>query len=214
MAESRDILKLVSNVVDENGKIITDYTKRMDIFTGNIYYRFEDKKMYLLVVKYRVNGTGSEFVKFPGGISDEEKNETIQETCIRESQEETGFSPILSWSELIYSKYSSFTQSGDRTNCEHYKTFFLHHKKSGSLRSAKESDRGENSPAMWMAVEDVCKRIHHGHWQACKNALGRICQMFEGKSLETKTACYFAKLAAEERNKHMEDFYASKKKNY
>ncbi len=208
-----EILKLSScviEIIEKDGRkfeqVILRNFDRMDIFAGSIYYMIEGDKLFFLVVNYKPNG-GSKFVKFPGGISLTSQNETIIETCVRESQEECGFRPIIEYSELIYWKYSS----ADHRNCHHWKTFFLHHKKTGSLRSVSSSDHGENSPAYWLEIEDVARLIHYSHWEACKRSIVKICGVLkDSPDNRMKMVCYSAFEAMDKRQKQMDEYYASK----
>ncbi len=208
-----EVWKLSSHVIEiieKDGKkferVIQRNSEKLDLFAGSIYYMIEDDKLYHSVVDYKPDG-GSKFVKYPGGISLTNQNETLVETCIRESGEECGFRPIIEYSELVYWKYSS----ADHRNCHHWKTFFLHHKKTGSLRSANSSDHGENSPAYWLEIEDVARLIHYSHWEACKRSVERIHRKFKDSSdNKIKMAFYSAFEALEKRQKQMEEYYASK----
>lgn len=209
-----EVLKLsscVTRTVTKDGKdfqeVISANFDRMDIFAGSIYYMLQGDRLMMLVVEYKPDGRAS-FVKFPGGISLPADNEKITETCIRESQEECGFRPILESSELIYWKYSS----ADHLNCHHWKAFFLHHKKTGSLRSVSSSDHGENSPAKWMPAEEVARKIHHTHWVACKRAIESICKRLNGSTKPfAAVACWYAyNEGVVVREKQLAEYFAAK----
>ncbi len=210
-----EVLKLSSHVVEtvtKGGKqfkqVIHANFDRMDIFAGSIYYMLEGDRLMLLVVDYKPDG-GAEFVKFPGGISLPAENETVIQTCIRESQEECGFKPIMESSELIFWKYSS----ADHRNCHHWKTFWLHHKKTGSLRSVSNSDHGENSPARWVPAEEVARKIHHTHWLACKRAIESICNRLNGSTEPfAAAACWYAwNEGVLVRQKQVDEYFQTKK---
>lgn len=164
----------------------------MDIFAGSIYFRFEDNKLYFLVVDYKTDA-GNKFVKYPGGISKKEENEKAVDTCYRESGEEAGFRPVLTFSKIVHSKFFPFKINKDRDdNCNHWKIFWLHYKKTGSLRSVSDSDHGENSPAYWMEADEVLGLIHWYHKQACINAIADILSTYSSsQDVGIRTACYY-----------------------
>lgn len=179
-------------IIDDNGKIIFSVAERMDIFAGSIYFRFEDNKLYFLVVDYKTDA-GNKFVKYPGGISKKEENEKAVDTCYRESGEEAGFRPVLTFSKIVHSKFFPFKINKDRDdNCNHWKIFWLHYKKTGSLRSVSDSDHGENSPAYWMEADEVLGLIHWYHKQACINAIADILSTYSSsQDVGIRTACYY-----------------------
>lgn len=189
---TKELWNLSSVVVNDKGKFILNVSDRMDIFAGSIYFRFENSKLYFVVVDYKTEA-GNKFVKYPGGISKKDENEKAVDTCYRESAEESGFRPLMQFSKIVHSRFFPFKINKEREdNCNHWKIFWLHYKKTGSLRSVSNSDLGENSPAYWMEADEVLGLIHWYHKQACINAiLDIISTHSSSKDVGIRTACYY-----------------------
>ncbi|MCA9353319.1 NUDIX domain-containing protein [Candidatus Nomurabacteria bacterium] len=176
-------------------------SQKTTFFSGSIFYKFERTTLKFLVVDYRIS-SGIIVPKFPGGMCSFAKEETTEETCLRECFDETELTPDISKSEIV-----RFTMARQKDLApKHYKAFYLHHEYEGELKKTS-SDGGETSPPYWMAAEEVAEKIFNQHYQAAKRAFEILCSVYN-KSLDHKTACGFAGLGFSRRDERLKEYFS------
>ena len=122
-------------------------------------------KTHLAIVGNTDNNKNQVIKKLPGGCS--EKNETIQETIVRECVEETGFTPT----EVTFIDYkkvaSNEKKEKDHDGDTHFKIILWVNKKTGSARTKNMVDE-ENETFDFIPIKEITNdtkfNIGHRHF--------------------------------------------------